>query len=131
MIKSAIINKKGVQMCLFCKIANKEISSNIELENEDFIAFHDINPIAPIHLLVIPKVHVENFQKASPKLIAKATSFIQELTIKMGLDSDGYRLLTNNGENGGQEVMHLHFHIVGGTRLKWVHLSDNNPKAAI
>ena len=112
-------------MCLFCKIVNKEIPANIELENDDFMAFHDINPIAPIHVLIIPKTHVENFQEISPEMMAKATTFIQEVAKKMGLDKDGYRLLTNIGKNGGQEVMHLHFHLVGGTKLRWVHLSDD------
>jgi histidine triad (HIT) family protein len=64
-------------------------------------------------------------------MMAKITTFIQKLTTMTGLDRDGYRVLTNNGENGGQEIMHLHFHIVGGSRLKWVHLSDDNPKESI
>ena len=118
-------------MCIFCKIVDKEIPANIELENDEFLAFHDINPIAPIHLLIIPKVHIQNFQEISPEMMAKMTTFIQEVATKMGLDKDGYRLLTNIGENGGQEVMHLHFHLVGGAKLKWVHLSDLNPKEAI
>jgi histidine triad (HIT) family protein len=116
-------------MCLFCKIVEKEIPANIELENEEFLAFHDINPIAPIHLLIIPKNHVESFQEVKPKTMADMTTFIQELAKKMGLDKDGYRLLTNIGENGGQEIKHLHFHLVGGTKLKWVHLSDDMDKA--
>ena len=115
-------------MCLFCKIVNKEIPANIEMENDEFMAFHDINPIAPIHLLVIPKEHIKNFQEVSPEVMAKMTTFIQELAKKLCLDKDGYRLLTNIGENGGQEIMHLHFHLVGGAKLKWVHLSDDLDK---
>lgn len=129
MIKK-ILNKEN-NMCLFCKIVKKEIPANIELENDDFLAFHDINPIAPIHLLIIPKIHVKNFQEIKPELMAKMTNFIQEVAKKIELDKDGYRLLTNIGQNGGQEVMHLHFHLVGGAKLKWVHLSDLNPKEAI
>ncbi len=116
-------------MCLFCKIVEKEIPANIEMEDGDFLAFHDINPIAPIHLLVIPKTHVESFQEVAPEMMAKMTEFMQKLAIKMGLDKDGYRLLTNIGENGGQEIKHLHFHLVGGTKLKWVHLSDDMNRA--
>jgi len=115
-------------MCLFCKIVEKEIPANVELESEEFLAFHDINPIAPIHLLVIPKKHVDSFQELEAETMAKMTTFIQELAKKMGLDKDGYRLLTNIGENGGQEIKHLHFHLVGGTKLKWVHLSDDMKK---
>ena len=115
-------------MCLFCKIVNKEIPANIEMENEKFLAFHDINPIAPIHILVIPKQHVENFQNISSEVMGEMTIFIQELAKKLGLDKDGYRLLTNIGKNGGQEIMHLHFHLVGGAKLKWVHLSDDLDK---
>ncbi len=115
-------------MCIFCKIVNKEIPANIEMENDEFIAFFDINPIAPIHLLVIPKEHIVSFQEVQPQMMAKMTTFIQELAKKLGLDKDGYRVLTNVGKNGGQEVMHLHFHIVGGTKLKWVHLSDDLDK---
>ena len=115
-------------MCLFCKIVDKEIPASVELENDEFMAFADINPIAPIHLLVIPKKHIDSFQELDGKTMAKMTEFIQKLAQKMGLDKDGYRLLTNIGENGGQEIKHLHFHLVGGTKLKWVHLSDDMDK---
>ncbi len=119
-------------MCIFCKIVEGEIPSNKVLESEDFLAFHDINPIAPIHILIIPKEHVENFQSTTAKMMEKMTPFIQEVAAKMGLDQTGYRLMTNNGEDGGQEVMHLHFHMVGGSKLKWVHLHDDaRPKESL
>lgn len=114
-------------MCLFCKIVNKEIPSNIILENDDCIAFHDINPKAPVHILAIPKVHVDSFNELSPETMAKMTSFIQEVARKVKIDDDGYRVITNIGENGGQEVKHLHFHILGGAKLKWGHFSDADP----
>jgi len=117
-------------MCIFCKIVEGEIPSNKVLENEDFIAFHDINPSAPIHVLVIPKKHIECFQDIDGELMAKATPFIQEVTSKLGLDKTGYRLVTNNGSDGGQEVYHLHFHILGGGKLKWSHYHDD-PKKSI
>jgi histidine triad (HIT) family protein len=123
--------KKGVTMCLFCKLVNGEIPSNKVLEDDNFIAFHDINPIAPVHILIIPKVHVEKFQDVKPEMMAEMTSFIQEVAKKMGLDNSGYRLVTNNGKDGGQEVPHLHFHLLGGARLKWTHLHDETPKASI
>jgi len=115
-------------MCLFCKIVKKEIPASIALEDDEFMAFSDINPIAPIHLLVIPKVHIQSFQEMPAELMAKATLFIQKLTNKMGLDRDGYRMLTNIGENGGQEVLHIHFHIVGGSKLRWMKLTEVDPK---
>ncbi len=118
-------------MCLFCKLVNGEIPSNKVLEDDNFIAFHDINPIAPIHLLIIPKVHVEKFQDVKPEMMAAMTAFIQAVAEKMELDRSGYRLVTNNGSDGGQEVPHLHFHLLGGTRLKWTHLHDDNPKASM
>ena len=115
-------------MCLFCKIVNNEIPANVELENDDFIAFHDINPKAPVHILAIPKLHVESFNEVSPEVMSGMTAFIQELTKRLGIDKSGYRIITNIGENGGQEVKHLHWHILGGSRLKWDHLTDADPK---
>ncbi len=115
-------------MCLFCKIANKEIPANVELENEDCLAFHDINPQAPVHILVIPKQHVESFNDVSPQTMAQLTSFIQEVAKKVGIDKTGYRVITNIGEDGGQEIKHLHFHILGGAKLRWGHFTDADPK---
>lgn len=115
-------------MCLFCKIINKEIPSNVILENENFLAFHDINPKAPVHILAIPKVHVDSFHEVSPKIMAGMTEFIQEIAQALGIDKTGYRVITNIGENGGQEVQHLHFHILGGAKLKWGHFSDSDPQ---
>jgi histidine triad (HIT) family protein len=115
-------------MCIFCKIIEGEIPSNKVHENDDFFAFHDINPKAPVHILIIPKIHIEKFQDASPDLMAKMTPFIQEVAKLLELDKNGYRLITNNGEDGGQEVWHLHFHLLGGTKLSWSHLAENQSK---
>ena len=111
-------------MCLFCKIVNKEIPSNIILENDEFIAFHDINPKAPVHILAIPKVHVDSFNEVNPATMAGITTFIQDIAKEVQIDKSGYRVITNIGDNGGQEVKHLHFHILGGAKLKWEHFSD-------
>ena len=111
-------------MCLFCKIVQKEIPSNIILEDENFIAFHDINPKAPIHILAIPKTHIDNFNEVSPEIMSNMTSFIQKVAKEVKIDKSGYRVITNIGENGGQEVQHLHFHILGGAKLRWDHFSD-------
>lgn len=115
-------------MCLFCKIINKEIPSNVILENENFLAFHDINPKAPVHILAIPKTHVDSFNELKPEMMASMTSFIQEIASITKIDTSGYRVITNIGENGGQEVGHLHFHVLGGAKLKWGHFSDSDPK---
>ena len=117
-------------MCLFCKIINGDIPSNKELEDDNFLAFHDINPKAPVHMLVITKLHVDSFDEVSSSIMADATVFIQKLAKKLGINKSGYRVVTNIGENGGQEVKHLHFHILGGTKLKWGHFTDSDPKGS-
>ncbi|PHQ65334.1 MAG: histidine triad nucleotide-binding protein [Sulfurimonas sp.] len=116
-------------MCLFCKIVNKEIPSNIILEDDNFIAFHDINPKAPVHILAIPKVHVDSFNDISGAMMSNMTEFIQKIAQEVKIDNSGYRVITNIGDNGGQEVKHLHFHILGGAKLKWGHFSDADPKS--
>ncbi len=118
-------------MCLFCKIVNKEIPANVELETDECLAFHDINPKAPIHILAIPKKHIESFHEVPDEIMAKLTTFIQDVAKKVGIDKTGYRVITNIGEDGGQEVKHLHFHILGGAKLKWEHLSDADTKSNI
>ena len=115
-------------MCLFCKIVNKEIPANVIAENDNFLAFHDINPKAPVHVLAIPKKHIDSFIEVSPETMAGMTAFIQEVAREVKIEKSGYRVITNIGENGGQEVKHLHFHILGGSRLKWDHFSDADPK---
>ena len=111
-------------MCLFCKIVNQEIPANVILENDEFIAFHDINPKAPVHILAIPKVHIDSFNELNGELMGRMTTFIQDVAKECKIDKSGYRVITNIGENGGQEVKHLHFHILGGAKLKWEHFSD-------
>lgn len=118
-------------MCIFCKIIDREIPSNIVLENENFLAFHDINPKAPVHILVIPKVHVESFHEVSAEIMSGITPFMQEVAKELSLDKNGYRVITNIGEDGGQEVKHLHFHVLGGAELAWSHLSDAHPREMI
>ncbi|EDZ62139.1 Histidine triad (HIT) protein [Sulfurimonas gotlandica GD1] len=115
-------------MCLFCKIVNKEIPSNIILEDDNFIAFHDINPKAPVHILAIPKVHVDSFNEVSGEMMSNMTDFIQKIAQEVKIEESGYRVITNIGDNGGQEVKHLHFHVLGGAKLKWGHFSDADPK---
>ena len=104
-------------MCIFCKIIKGEIPNKTILEDENFLAFEDINPQAKIHILIIPKIHIDSFDIMAPKVMGEMTSFIQKVASTVGVKDDGYRLITNIGNNGGQEVKHIHFHLLGGEKL--------------
>ncbi len=104
-------------MCLFCKIINGDIPNKTVLENENFLAFEDISPQCKIHTIIIPKVHINSFNEMTPNIMAEMTSFIQEVALTLGVKSDGYRLITNIGKNGGQEINHIHFHLLAGEQL--------------
>ena len=104
--------------CLFCSIARGEVPSRKAYEDDQFLAFHDINPAAPVHLLVIPKLHVDSLITAGPEheaLLGKLVSLAPRLAKEQGCDN-GFRVVINNGPDGGQEVYHLHIHILGGPR---------------
>lgn len=104
-------------MCLFCNLIEGKIPSTKVLENDNFLAFEDINPQAKIHTLIIPKVHIESFNEMTPNVMAEMTTFIQEVALTLGVKSDGYRLITNIGQHGNQEVKHIHFHMLAGEQL--------------
>ena len=104
-------------MNIFEKIVAGEIPCQKVLENEQFLAFYDINPKAPVHILAIPKKCVKDFHFASPALLGELCAFAQEVAKYTGIDKTGYRIITNIGNDGGQEVPHLHFHILGGEKL--------------
>ncbi len=101
-------------MCIFCKIVKGEIPNQTILEDENFLAFNDINPTRKIHVLIIPKEHYASFDVTPPKIMSEMTSFIQKVAGVLGVKESGYRLITNIGDHGGQEVHHLHFHLIGG-----------------
>lgn len=106
--------------CIFCKIVNKEIPANVVYEDNDILAFRDINPIAPVHVLIITKKHfgsANDLGEEDALLIGRMILVAKELAIKEGIAETGYRILTNCGHDSGQEVMHLHFHIIGGKKL--------------
>lgn len=106
--------------CIFCKIANKEIPSQIVFEDAEVLAFRDINPMAAVHLLVIPKKHIVSLQEALPEdegLMGHILMVAQKLAQEFGIAESGYRVVTNIGADGGQVVQHLHFHILGGQAL--------------
>ena len=109
-----------MQDCIFCKIINKEIPSSIVYEDEELLAFRDIAPAAPIHILVIPKKHIVSLatmETEDYKLISKIYKTIDEISEKEGFKEKGYRVIVNCGEDGCQEVKHLHFHILAGKKL--------------
>ena len=109
-------------MCLFCKIAAGEIPSKKAYEDERVYAFYDIAPQAPVHILVIPKAHIESAQKLTREddaLLGHLFEVARQLAQENGLDRTGYRLITNVGADAGQSVPHLHLHLIGGKPLKW------------
>ena len=106
--------------CLFCKIIKGEIPSKKVYEDEDVLAFYDINPAASIHILVIPKKHIKSLadiEEDDEKLLGKIHMVINKIAEEKGFKEEGYRVIINCGKNGGQEVMHLHFHILAGKKL--------------
>lgn len=107
-------------MCLFCKIVNKEIKADIVWENDDVLAFRDIHPLAPVHILIIPKKHIESINDLARGDMQLAGKFIiaaKEIAEKLSIGKSGYKLLSRVGRDGGQEILHIHFHLLGGARL--------------
>ncbi len=106
--------------CLFCKIVKGEIPSQIVYEDDEILAFNDISPQAPVHILVVPKKHIislAHITKEDETLIGKIYGVINKLSDEKGFKQDGYRVITNCGENAGQTVKHLHFHVLAGKKL--------------
>jgi histidine triad (HIT) family protein len=109
-------------MCLFCKIVTREVPANILLENDHVLAFHDIHPGAPKHVLVIPKEHLTSIHDATPAhaaLLGELMLAGREVAEKLGLGDSGYRLVVNTGADAGQSVFHLHLHVLGGRPMAW------------
>ena len=119
---SSLMCFKGVENmdCIFCKIAAGEIPSTKVYEDEKVLAFKDINPLAPVHILVIPKTHIESaaaITSENSAVISYIFEVIAKIVKEQEIDKDGFRVVTNCGENGCQSVKHLHFHILGGRKL--------------
>lgn len=108
--------------CIFCKIANKEMDTQVVFENELVLAFEDQNPQAPTHILVIPKKHIPNIQdmglEDQQKILPEIFQTIQKIAEEKSLDK-GYRVVNNCKVHGGQTVNHLHFHLLGGRSMQW------------
>lgn len=106
--------------CIFCKIAAREIPVEPVYEDEDFIAFRDMHPQAPIHILLIPKIHYPTLNDVTDsKLLANALIAVQKITVQFGIVEEGYRLVLNTRDNGGQTVYHVHWHILAGRFMQW------------
>lgn len=108
--------------CIFCKIVNKEIPAKILFESENSIAFPDISPKAPTHILFIPKKHIESLDKLTvedEKIIGKLMIEISEFARTQGLEKNGYRIVNNMGKDAGQTVFHIHFHLLAGREFNW------------
>ena len=106
--------------CIFCKIIKGEIPSNKVYEDEEILAFRDINPVAPVHVLVIPKKHISSLvdlKSEDEAIIGRIYSVINKIAKQEGIDEKGFRVVVNCGDDGGQEVKHLHFHLIGGKKL--------------
>ena len=107
--------------CIFCMIGKREIPSNVVYEDDKLICFHDLEPQAPVHVLVIPKKHIESLDDAKDEdreLMGHIMVTIKEIAAQLGLEN-GYRVVSNNGEDAFQTVKHLHFHILGKRKLTW------------
>ena len=106
--------------CIFCKIIKGEIPSSKVYEDDEILAFKDINPAAPIHILVIPKKHITSLieiEESDERLIGKIYKTINKIVKEQEFDQKGFRVIVNCGEDGGQEVGHLHFHLLAGKKL--------------
>ena len=107
--------------CLFCSIATHEIESKIRFENDEFVAFDDINPTAKVHILIVPKKHIHSIavlEDSDSNLIGKLILVARDLARELGIDQSGYRLIFNSGPDAGQLVDHLHLHLIGGQKLE-------------
>lgn len=108
--------------CLFCKMVSGEIKPDMVLENKELIAFRDINPQAPLHVLVVPRKHITTLNdtiEPDAILVGKMTLAAQEIARNAGVDGSGYRLVMNCNADGGQSVYHIHMHVLGGRHMKW------------
>ena len=108
-----------MENCLFCRIASGEIPSSKVYEDDRVLAFRDIDPQAPVHVLVIPKQHFANITEADGETTAYLFDVVKKLVKELGVDETGFRVVINTGEDGQQSVKHLHLHILGGRSMQW------------
>lgn len=108
--------------CLFCRIAAKQIPATLAAETEDLVAFHDVKPQAPVHVLVIPRRHIGSLNElgaGDEGLVGRMFGLAKDLAGKLGIAERGWRTVFNVGADGGQTVFHLHLHVLGGRPMSW------------
>jgi histidine triad (HIT) family protein len=108
--------------CVFCKIARGEIPSDIVFQDDVCLAFKDINPTAPVHVVIIPRLHIPTLNDLTPEqesIVGHILGMAPAIAGKLGVAQSGYRLITNCNSDGGQVVFHIHFHLLGGRQLGW------------
>jgi len=106
--------------CLFCKIGSGQIPAKVVMQDDDLMAFDDVNPQAPVHVLVVPKRHVAELTEVDdPALLGRLLHTAALVAQQKGLAASGYRVVVNTGRDGGQSVFHLHLHVLGGRRMAW------------
>ena len=108
--------------CIFCRIINKDIAARIVYENDEILAFEDINPKAPVHILIIPKEHIaslEDLPKNREPLLGRILGKARAIAAERGIAKSGYRIVLNTGPDSGQDVFHIHFHLLGGRGMAW------------
>jgi len=108
--------------CIFCKIVNKDIPAELIFEDEQIVAFNDINPQAPIHILIIPKEHfasLNDIPEEKKELLSHILLKARQIAQNIGIEENGYRIVLNTARDSGQEVFHIHFHLLGGRRMTW------------
>ncbi len=108
--------------CIFCKIINKEIPAGIIYSDEEVVAFNDINPQAPVHIIIIPKKHIERvseLKESNSALVGKLVLVAKKLAEEKNISDSGYRLVFNCNKDAGQAVFHIHLHLLGGRKLNW------------
>jgi histidine triad (HIT) family protein len=108
--------------CIFCKLAHGEIPTNLVYEDEAVVAFQDMHPKAPVHVLIVPKIHVGNIEElarheSGEVILGQVLRVIPVVAAKLGIAQSGYRLINNFGKDGGQTIEHVHFHLLGGRNL--------------
>jgi histidine triad (HIT) family protein len=106
--------------CLFCQIANREIPATILDETPECVAFRDVNPAGPVHILVVPKKHIRSLAEVDdPALLGEILDLARRLAEREGVAKSGYRVVLNTNADGGQSVFHLHAHLIGGRKMAW------------
>lgn len=111
----------AVESCIFCRIVNGEFGTELVAESEQNVAFRDLQPQAPVHILVVPRTHIPALRavgEAEAGVVADALLLANRVAADQGLLEGGYRVITNDGPDAGQTVPHLHFHVLGGAKLK-------------